>query len=229
MTQLNAFDYFGWCVDDDDRLYKDLKNKKRNMATEEALLYKKISETFLTKKRVALHIGSHYGFKSKILSEIFNEVHTFDFDNKINQYMKINIKKFNIKNIKINSFGLGNENKNVETSDFLKEKKIHGPLSNHIIENSEGKHQIKKLDNLKIKNIDLMIIDTEGYEMNVLKGGIKTIRNFLPIIIMEIHKSKDLTSRYGYNKVESYNFLKDLGYIDKGYINDEDILFIKNK
>ena len=50
MTQFKAFDYFGWDVDDDDPLYKDLKNKKRNMATEETLLYKKISETFLTKK-----------------------------------------------------------------------------------------------------------------------------------------------------------------------------------
>ena len=228
MTKLKVFNYFGWSVDDDDPLYKDLKIKKRNMATEEVLLYQKISETFLTQKRVALHIGSHYGFKSKILSEIFNEVHTFDFDNKINQYLKMNINKFNIKNIKINSFGLGNANKSVETSDYLKEKKIHGPLSNHIIENSEGNQKIKKLDDLKIKNIDLIIIDTEGYELNVLKGGIKTIKNFSPIIIMEIHKKKDLTSRYGYNKIESYNFLKSLGYIDKGYINDEDILFIKN-
>lgn len=229
MTQLKVFDYFGWSVDDDDPLYKKLAVKNRNMATAEVLLYKKISEIFLTKKRTALHIGSHYGFKSKILSEIFKEVYTFDFDNKINQYMKMNINKFKIKNIKINSFGLGSENKNVETSDYLKEKKIHGPLSNHIIENPEGNQKVKKLDDLKINNVDLMIIDTEGYELNVLKGGIKTIKNYLPLIIIEIHKSKDLTSRYGYNKVESYNFLRDLGYIDKGYINDEDILFIKNK
>ena len=228
MTKLKIFNYFGWSVDDDDPLYKDLKIKKRNMAIEEALLYEKISKIFCTQKRVALHIGSHYGFKSKILSEIFDEVHTFDFDNKINQYMKMNINKFNIKNIKVNSFGLGSENKNVETSDYLKKKNIHGPLSNHIIENSKGKHKIKRLDDLKIKNIDLMIIDTEGYELNVLKGGIKTIKNFSPIIIMEIHKKKDLTSRYGYNKIESYNFLKSLGYIDKGYINEEKILIIKN-
>ena len=228
MTKLKVFNYFGWSVDDDDPLYKDLTIKKRNMATEEVLLYKKISETFLTQKRVALHIGSHYGFKSKILSAIFNEVHTFDFDNKINQYMKMNINKFNIKNIKINSFGLGSENKSVETSDYLKEKKINGPLSNHIIENSEGNQKIKRLDDLKINNVDLMIIDTEGYELNVLKGGLKTIKDFLPIIIMEIHKKKDLTSRYGYNKIESYNLLKSLGYIDKGYINEEDILFINN-
>ena len=101
MTELKVFNYYGWSVDDDDPLYKDLKLKKRNMVTEEAFLYKKISETFLKRKRVALHIGSHYGFKSKILSEIFNEVYTFDFDNKINQYMRMNINKLNIKNKKM--------------------------------------------------------------------------------------------------------------------------------
>lgn len=228
MTNLKSFNYFGWSVDDEDPLYKDLQTKKRNMVIEEDELYKKISETFLSKRRVALHVGSHYGFKSKILSEIFNEVHTFDFDNKINFFMKMNIQKFGINNINIHSFGLGSENKNVETTDYLEEKKIYGPLSNHIVENSDGAYLIKRLDDLKINNIDLMIIDTEGYELNVLKGGVKTIKKFLPVIIMEIHKRKDLTSRYGYNKIENIKFLESLGYIAKGYINDEDVLFISN-
>ena len=30
-----------------------------------------------------MHIGSHYGFITKTLSNIFEEVHAFDFDNKI--------------------------------------------------------------------------------------------------------------------------------------------------
>ena len=228
MKDLKSYNYFGWHVDDDDPLYKDLQIKKRNMATEEEPLYKKIFETFLSKKKVALHIGAHYGFKSKILSEIFNEVHSFDFDNKINLFFKMNMHKFNIKNVNIHPFGLGDENKNVDTTDYLKDKKIHGPLSNHIIENSNGQYSVRRLDDLNITDVDLMIIDTEGYELNVLKGGFETIKNSFPIIIMEIHKRKDLTSRYGYVKEDSLKFLKNIGYVAKGYINNEDILFIKN-
>ena len=227
MTNLNSFNYFGWSVDDSDPLYKKLIIKNINMTTEEEWIYKKISENFLRNRRVALHIGSHYGFKSKILSEMFDIVHTFDFDNKINQFMKMNIMKFGIKNIIIHPFGLGSENKNVETTDYLEHKKINGPLSNHVIENPVGKYLVKKLDDLEIADVDLMIIDTEGYELNVLKGAVETIKKFLPVIVMEIHKNKDLTSRYGYNKFENAKFLTNLGYVAKGYINDEDIIFIK--
>ena len=76
-------------------------------------------------------------------------------------------------------------------------------------------------------DVDLMIVDTEGYELNVLKGAVETIKKFLPVIVMEIHKNKDLTSRYGYNKFENAKFLTNLGYVAKGYINDEDVIFIK--
>ena len=226
MSDIKVFDYFGWDVDDEDPLYKELKLNNRNMTIEEQDIYKKISEKFLKHKRTALHIGSHYGFKSKILSNIFNEVHTFDFDNKINKLLKKNIKKFSLTNVKIHSFGLGDQNKKVDTTDFIEKKNINGPLSNHVLENKDGPYFVKKLDDLEIIDIDLMIIDTEGYELNVLKGGEETIKKNLPIIILEVHKNKDLTSRYGYNKIDSVRFLEKFGYVAKGYINNEDILFV---
>ena len=95
------------------------------------------------------------------------------------------------------------------------------------IEAAIGIEQLKKLDDLEIADVDLMIVDTEGYELNVLKGAVETIKKFLPVIVMEIHKNKDLTSRYGYNKFENAKFLTNLGYVAKGYINDEDVIFIK--
>ena len=71
-----------------------------------------------------------------------------------------------------------------------------------------------------------MVIDTEGYELNVLKGGIETIARDKPLLIIEIHKNKDLTSRYGYKKKEIIKFLEEIGYKARGYINkDVDLLF----
>ena len=93
MNDIKLFDYFGWYVDDDDYLYKKLKDENRNMTTEEEPLYFELCKKFLSHKRTALHIGSHYGFKSKTLSNIFDKVHTFDFDNKINKLMKYNLNK----------------------------------------------------------------------------------------------------------------------------------------
>ena len=73
MNNIKLFDYFGWYVDDDDYLYKKLKEKNRNMATEEESLYFELCKKFLSHKRTALHVGSHYGFKSKTLSNIFDK------------------------------------------------------------------------------------------------------------------------------------------------------------
>ena len=134
--------------------------------------------------------------------------------------------EFSLTNVKIHSFGLGDQNKKVDTTDFIEKKNINGPLSNHVLENKDGPYFVKKLDDLGIIDIDLMIIDTEGYELNVLKGGEETIKKNLPIIILEVHKNKDLTSRYGYNKIDSVRFLEKFGYVAKGYINNEDILFV---
>ena len=225
-TKLKIFDYYGWDVDDDDPLYKELINKNRNMTIEEDTLYKNICNKFLKNHRVALHIGSHYGFKTKTLSDIFEQVHTFDFDNKINKFLKRNMKKFNLDNVSIHSFGLGDENKKVDATDFIEKKNTHGPLSNHVVENSNGSFLVKRLDDLEIEDIDLMIIDTEGYELKVLNGAINQITKYHPVIILEVHKIKDLTSRYGYNKMDNINFLKNIGYTALGYINSEDILFI---
>lgn len=226
MKELNLFDYYGWDVDDDDQLYKNLKLQNRNMTNEEDFLYNQICKKFVQKKRTALHIGSHYGFITKTLSNIFEEVHAFDFDNKINKFMKYNFKKFNLDNIIVHSYGLGGENKKVDNSDFLSSKKDYGPLSNHVVENVNGKQFIRKLDDLKILNIDFMLIDTEGYELNVLKGGFETIKKYKPVIILEIHKFKEMTLRYGYEKEENIKYLQNLGYKLMGYINNQDVLFI---
>ena len=71
-----------------------------------------------------------------------------------------------------------------------------------------------------------MLIDTEGYELNVLKGGFETIKKYKPVIILEIHKFKEMTLRYGYEKEENIKYLQNLGYKLMGYINNQDVLFI---
>jgi FkbM family methyltransferase len=51
--------------------------------------------------------------------------------------------------------------------------------------------QIKTLDGLMhelgLKRLDLLKIDTEGYELPILKGGMETIRKFKPYIVGEAH------------------------------------------
>jgi FkbM family methyltransferase len=70
--------------------------------------------------------------------------------------------------------------------------------------------QIKTLDGLTnelgLNGLDFLKIDTEGYEVPILKGGIETIRRFRPFIIGEAHF---LISDTGSKIAE---FLSGMGY-----------------
>ena len=69
--------------------------------------------------------------------------------------MKYNFKKFNLDNIIVHSYGLGGENKKVDNSDFLSSKKDYGPLSNHVVENVNGK-QYTLEDKSKVRDRQLL-------------------------------------------------------------------------
>ncbi len=45
--------------------------------------------------------------------------------------------------------------------------------------------QCLKLDELKLDNCTVMKIDVEGHELNVMKGAVKTIKKFRPVIFFE--------------------------------------------
>ncbi|SVD54044.1 uncharacterized protein METZ01_LOCUS406898, partial [marine metagenome] len=57
---------------------------------------------------------------------------------------------------------------------LLHEKNINHYLIQEPIDNSI---ELKRLDDFKLKNLGLVKIDVEGMELEVLKGGIDTIRN----------------------------------------------------
>jgi FkbM family methyltransferase len=65
---------------------------------------------------------------------------------------------------------------------------------------------IKTLDSFKIKNVGLIKIDTEGYEIPVLLGARKTILRWKPRIIIEVH------SPYKEQTTIITNMLKKMGY-----------------
>jgi FkbM family methyltransferase len=55
-----------------------------------------------------------------------------------------------------------------------------------------------------LENLDLMKIDAEGFEENIIFGGLKTLAKFHPIILMEALTDKELNIQK--------ELLKDIGY-----------------
>jgi FkbM family methyltransferase len=62
----------------------------------------------------------------------------------------------------------------------------------------------------EIKQLDLIKMDIEGAELPALKGGIETLRRFMPYIIIEVQQ--ETTSQAGYNAADILALLEPLGY-----------------
>ena len=122
-------------------------------------------------------------------------------------------------NIYLYNFGLGNENKKVEInlntnnegmSASILEPDLH--LTIHPNVTFEGKEniQIKRYDDLDIKEVNFFVVDVQGYELEALKGCIKSLNN-VDYILTEVNR-KELYK--GCVKIEELDsFLKDYNFV----------------
>lgn len=223
---MNTYDYYGWTVSEEDVLPLKLKKQNIDITKEDITKMSSIIDQHIPYKRVAIDAGCHYGFFTKFLSDQFESVHAFDFDNDIYECFKINMEKFNCKNVVKHPYGLGETDKDVATNDWFAKHGRRGPLGNHIDPIGQGKiYKIKALDSLGIVDVDLMMIDTEGYELNVLKGAEHIIKKYKPVVVLEFH-NRNLTSKFGYSLDELKKYVESFGYRSIGYINKVDQVFV---
>ena len=217
-------DYYGWQVIADDPMYDTLLAKNKDITKADQVNMAEILKKYAYNQRTALDIGCHYGFFTKFLSANFEQVHAFDFPTDILECCKLNLKDY--KNVTIHPHGIGDKNISVATNDWFAKHRRRGPLGMHVDPTGGGRlHPIRTVDSLKLRNVDLMMIDTEGYELNVLKGAQQTIKQSRPIIVLEF-SNKALTHKCGYNLDELEQYLIKMEYLSLGYINVVDRVFV---
>ena len=187
--------------------------------------------------------GCHIGTVALPLSRYINKVTAIEpFPPTFSHFIE-NIKLNNIKNIMPYNFALGD-----------KEDKVFFLDQNHkrIKNNSGGIHAVtkldiekkrlssnlhvkkftksmKKIDDLKIDKFDIMLLDVEGREYEVIKGGANKISDYKPIIIVEIwQNSKRQIENMTSTREEVINYLFKLGYKLINQIGDNFIFFPKH-
>ena len=163
-------------------------------------------------------------------------VHAFEPNRRLISNLKKIQKKF--KNFKYYSCALGHENK--KKSLYLpKYKSLYNHylsslnlkiLKKKLIEDFSTKNKlftfekknisIKKLDNFNFKP-DFIKIDTEGYEFEVIKGSLMTIKLSKPIILFE-HNEINISKKV-------LNLLSNFNYKFYMYINSKFEKFNINK
>jgi FkbM family methyltransferase len=69
----------------------------------------------------------------------------------------------------------------------------------------------RTLDSFDLRNVDLIKIDVEGWEHNVVKGGIETIQRCRPVMIVE--QKPNNAERHGLKQFGAVNLLKKWGAV----------------
>lgn len=130
------------------------------------------------------------------------------------QILKTNIKLNDLKKVvKAFDFALSDENTKAQVCGFCTEN-IGGT---GFTKNKNGDFEFKTLDSLKLKEkIDLIKIDVEGCELDVLIGGIDTIKKNKPIIVIESfdkkEKIEEILIPIGYTLVDENSSMCDYIY-----------------
>ena len=192
-----------------------------------------LNEKFKNNISVLIDVGAHHGETIKLFNKKFKIDSIISFEASIKNYNQLTKNSKNIKNLKIFNIALGDEKKIVTFNDHFETQsstlsKINKAskyyrkknfflnsfnFKNKKIQNSQV--IMDRLENilkdLKISNVDLLKIDTEGYDFNVIKGLGGSI-NQVKYIYFEHHFHDMLIKNYKLSDVNSYlknhNFIK---------------------
>tara|TARA_X000000950_G_C13881242_1_gene646966 strand:- start:6 stop:665 length:660 start_codon:yes stop_codon:yes gene_type:complete len=143
--------------------------------------------------KTVFEVGARYGDESKKLKLTFpnSKIYCFECNPLTIEICKKNLK--NIDDINFYDFGLGDQEVLLPFYSYIKDNDGASSLLKRIDYESTQKQtglvNIKRLDTFvkekNIRNIDLLCMDVQGYEMNVLKGAGNFIKNINYIIMEE--------------------------------------------
>jgi FkbM family methyltransferase len=147
-----------------------------------------------------IHVGGHYGQEIDIYSK-FNIQNAYFFEPQKSVYDVLKQKCFE-KKYKCFNVALGSQKQELEMfveennegqSSSLLEPKMHLECHPDITFTKTEKVLVEILDNYEIKTANFLNIDTQGYELEVLKGSIKTLTNidyiYIEINLKELYKN----------------------------------------
>ena len=177
---------------------------------------------------VGSNIGTYATWVAKWASDKNGKVYCFEPQRQIFQMLCGNLAINNIFNVYSYQLGLGKEEKYIEIPeiDYYTPNSSFGSVSLDGIDRKKYNNKINQtqriklttLDNFMIEHnipkVDYIKIDAEGLDIDVMEGGMNTIKKFMPDLYVEylnLGSSRDEnTSHEG--KENLINYLKNLGY-----------------
>lgn len=190
---------------------------------EEVLFY------LLKKNAVILDIGANIGWYSLLFSKRLPQSKIYAFEPIQDTYKNL-VTNINLnKSDNIFPFNMGlSEKRSFLTYYYFPEGSVLASEKN-LINCPKAKQvtcQVDALDTFistqRLDQLDFIKCDVEGAELSVIKGGLNTIKNFLPILFIELFER--WTLQFNYHPNDVIYLLKTIGY--KCFLANKDRLDI---
>lgn len=167
--------------------------------------------------RVAVDVGAHCGLWSMQLAKRFGHVHAFEPVARHRECYMRNLQGH--ENIDLYGCGLGDKQGFVAIEskpDSSGDSRI-AAYAAHSVDDAEPSASpnapripLKTLDSFELQDVDFIKIDTEGYELFVVRGAEQTIKRCRPVMIVE-QKGHGM-QYFGFRKEAAAELLESWGF-----------------
>ncbi len=151
--------------------------------------------------RTAIDVGGHVGLWSYNLAPAFVHVHAFE---PVEAHRACFVRNVSAPNVTLHECALGATEGTVAI-------KTAPTSSGDSWVSGIGSIPMHTLDSFQLLDVDLIKIDCEGYEENVLRGAVDTIKHSRPVVMVE-QKRDMATSRFGLEPLGAVRLLVEWGY-----------------
>ncbi len=176
---------------------------------------------------IVLDVGANIGYYSLLFSKLVGDsgkVICFEPTKCYLNELRYNLKLNRISNCIVEDFGLSSKLREIDISIGDSSATLHW-TEEYMMPKATEKIKLKTLDSYILSNsrlgefphIDFIKVDIDGHEPDFLKGALKTIEKYKPIILLEI--SQDHYLQAGHNAIDFYDYLKELRFM----IYDEEL------
>lgn len=160
---------------------------------------------------IGAYVGDHTIFYSRAVGNL-GKVLAFEPNKEAFECLTHNLKEQ--KNTICFNLAIGEKVDRISIDDSCVNKGMAHAVSGNDIE-------VMPLDLVSIDRLDFMKIDCEGFELQVLIGGEKTIKEHQPVMLIEINDAT--LNRYGINRQQIFDKLTEFGYIYRNVYKEQSI------
>jgi FkbM family methyltransferase len=172
----------------------------------EKLAYLDAALKYVDSFRMAIDAGAHWGLWAEVMAKQFQHVVCFEPLPENQIALKERMAQFD--NVTLYNAALGEHCGNGTLLDPIKA----GGHSKHYVDFGKGETPVFTIDSCNLEDVDFIKVDCEGADLLVLKGGIETIKECRPVIIVE--RLVRFEARYNIQENDIPSFMGSLGYIE---------------